>query len=89
MVLAKDNTMEWWTSVAEGEPAIDVSLIEPENSKLNDLDADTRTTVEKMMFDQRQKARGLPTADELQRQTMIEKFMKAHPELDFSKAKIG
>ena len=47
--LPKLDRMSWWDCALKGDEKIDTKKIVPENSKLDDLDSETRQTVEKMM----------------------------------------
>ncbi|KAH0637471.1 hypothetical protein KY289_037386 [Solanum tuberosum] len=81
ILMTKRNQSDWWKSLFKNSPEIDTQKAEPEPSRLSELDLETRSAVEKMMFDQKQKQKGLPTSDEIQNQDQIKKIMEENPEI--------
>jgi hypothetical protein len=88
IALQKENKSEWWKCVCVGDVEIDTSSCRHGNDKLDELNTDTRRSVDIYRYDQRQTAFESSSSDD-QKKKMVEMFMAAHPEMDFSKAKFN
>ncbi|KAF0993280.1 hypothetical protein HZS_4194, partial [Henneguya salminicola] len=72
ITLEKENKMSWWSRLLTSHEEIDTQKIVPADSKMDDLDDETRSTVEKMMYDQKQKQLGKPTSDEEKKHELLQ-----------------
>eukprot|EP00937_MAST-01D_sp_MAST-1D-sp2_P006509 g6509.t1 len=62
----------WWRSVVEGDAEIDCTKVDS-TMKIDEYDDETQGAIRKIMFDQKQKALGLPTSDQLQADEILER----------------
>lgn len=61
----------WWECVVAGHAMIDTQMVDS-TQQVHDYDEETQGAIRKIMFDQAQKAKGLPTSDELTQQQLLE-----------------
>lgn len=73
VTLTKTNMQyeEWWPHVVTSEPQMDIKTLVPPSKHIRDLDQGAQATVAKMMYDQNQKMKGLPTSEEQKMQEMM------------------
>ena len=60
----------WWDSVVKGDPEIDTQQVDS-TCKIDEYDAETQGSIRKIMFDQKQKAKGLPTSEEIEQEELM------------------
>ena len=85
----KLHKMQWWDYVIKGEDPLTLQKVNPDPSKLSDLDPSMRPEIEKMMIENSMKMQGKPYHKDPKTNDMLQNFMKEHPEMDFSNAKIN
>lgn len=81
--------LAWWDYAVKGDDILSLSKVNPDPSKLSDLDPSMRPEIEKMMWENSMKMQGKPFHKDPKTNDMLQKFMKEHPEMDFSKAQIN
>ena len=86
--ITKHVDQNWWSCVWQGDQEVNTGECAPENTKIHELDSETRKHVEREMFNQRQKQKGGPSATELEKREQLKGFMDAHPEIDWANTKV-
>lgn len=86
--LEKDIKTEWWPCIIKGHPEIDLTQVKPEDTRLEDLDPEIQSMVERIRHDNVMIGRGQPTSVERDKKAMLNMFREQHPELDFTDAQI-
>jgi len=81
--------MNWWDYLIKGDDILKLTKVNPDPSKLSDLDSSMRPEVEKMLWENSMKMQGKPFHKDPKTNEMLQKFMKEHPDMDFSKANIS
>jgi len=64
VVVLYKQKKSFWETVLEGDPTIDTTLVDSQRH-IGSYDEATQAQIRKIMFDQQQQSRGLPTSDEL------------------------
>jgi hypothetical protein len=64
----------WWKHIIQGHPEIDTSKVDS-SQKIDEYDDSTQAAIRKIMFDQKQKALGLPTSEDIEKEDLIQKAM--------------
>jgi len=78
LVVTLEKTREtWWPTLLQDAPPEEVVDTQKVDStkQMSEYDEKTQATIRKIMFDQRQKAQGLPTSDEIATDAVLEKAM--------------
>jgi len=66
----------WWKSVVVGDPEIDTQKVDSVRN-ISEYDDETQAGIQKVMFDQDQKRKGLPSSEELTQQDLLRKAWDA------------
>lgn len=72
MLSFEKSVNTWWPSVVKGHPEIDNTRVDS-TQRVEDYDEETQAAIRKIMFEQAQKAKLRPTAEELAVQEMMER----------------
>ena len=75
-VFMEKTQNRWWSSMFVGDSEIDTSKVHS-SKRLDEMDESTQASVRKIIFDQAQKAKGLPSSDEIKMQEILKKAWDA------------